>query len=162
MVKNKPEFLPIKNPFYITSCFTVLKSRLTCPPCCLISTRPRRRLSSVTHLPSLSVHACLNFMTMASVPPHSHHVRCQAEWKYSTSERETLASLWACEHWNFNLYGRQFTDHQALKTLLTTGHQRLCLHRWSDRLFQSHVHLVNSTSLPTVCLVRLSFPTYRK
>ena len=50
--------------------------------------------------------------------------------------------MWACEHWNFYVYGRRFTlvtDHQALKTLLTaggTGHRSLHLHRWADRLFQ--------------------------
>lgn len=65
-----------------------------------------------------------------------------AERKYSASEREALACLWACERWHFYLYGRRFTlitDHQALKTLLTTGgsgHRPLRLHRWSDRLFQ--------------------------
>jgi hypothetical protein len=49
-----------------------------------------------------------------------------AERKYSASEREALACLWACERWHFFLYGRRFTlitDHQALKTLLTTGDQ---------------------------------------
>ena len=65
-----------------------------------------------------------------------------AERKYSASEREGLACLWACERWHFYLYGRRFTlvtDHQALKTLLTaggSGHRPLRLHRWSDRLFQ--------------------------
>ena len=65
-----------------------------------------------------------------------------AERKYSASEREALACPWACEHWNFYSYGRQFTlvtGHQALKTLLTTGgsgHRPLRLHSWSDRLFQ--------------------------
>ena len=58
--------------------------------------------------------------------------------RYSASEREAPACLWACEHWHFFLYGRRFTlitDHQALKTLLTTGGS-LRLHRWSDRLQQ--------------------------
>ena len=70
-----------------------------------------------------------------------------AERKYSASEREALAHarasrIWACEKWNFYLYGRKFTlvtDHQALKTLLTaggTGHRPLRLHRWNDRLQQ--------------------------
>ena len=65
-----------------------------------------------------------------------------AESKYSASEREALACMWACERWHFYLYGRRFTlvtDHQALKTLLTaggSGHRPLRLHRWSDRLFQ--------------------------
>lgn len=53
------------------------------------------------------------------------------ERKYSTSEREALACVHACEHWHFYLYGRRFllrTDHQALKTLLSTsgtGHRPL-------------------------------------
>jgi len=65
-----------------------------------------------------------------------------AERKYSASEREALACIWACEKWNFYLYGRKFTlvtDHQALKTLLTAGgagHRPLRLHRWNDRLQQ--------------------------
>jgi hypothetical protein len=65
-----------------------------------------------------------------------------AERKYSASEREALACLWAAEHWHFYLYGRKFTlitDHMALKTLLTTGgsgHRPLRLHRWADRLYQ--------------------------
>ena len=65
-----------------------------------------------------------------------------AERRYSASEREALACMWACEHWHFYLYGRRFTlvtDHQALKTLLTTGgtgHRPLRLHRWADRLQQ--------------------------
>jgi hypothetical protein len=65
-----------------------------------------------------------------------------SERKYSASEREALAALWACEKWHFYVYGRPFflvTDHQALSTLLTTGgsgHKPLRLHRWSSRLFR--------------------------
>ena len=71
-----------------------------------------------------------------------------AERNYSTSEREALACLWACEHWHFYVYGRQFTlitDHQALKTLLSSGgsgHRPLRLHRWADRLFQYNFSVV--------------------
>ena len=65
-----------------------------------------------------------------------------AESKYSASEREALACMWACERWHFYLYGRRFTlvtDHQALKTLLTAGGlgpPPLRLNRLGDRLFQ--------------------------
>jgi hypothetical protein len=71
-----------------------------------------------------------------------------AERNYSASEREALACLWACEHWHFYVYGRQFTlitDHQALKTLLSSGgsgHRPLRLHRWADRLFQYNFSVV--------------------
>ena len=65
-----------------------------------------------------------------------------AERKYSASEREALAALWACEKWHFYLYGRPFTlvtDHQALTSLLSTGgsgHRPLRLHRWASRLYR--------------------------
>jgi hypothetical protein len=71
-----------------------------------------------------------------------------AERKYSASEREALACVWACERWHFFLYGRRFTlvtDHQALKTLLTAGgigHRPLRLHRWCDRLYQYNFEVV--------------------
>jgi hypothetical protein len=71
-----------------------------------------------------------------------------AERKYSATERESLACLWACERLHYFLYGRRFhlvTDHQALKTLLSsggTGHRPLRLHRWADRLFQYNFEVV--------------------
>nr|XP_039268356.1 uncharacterized protein K02A2.6-like [Styela clava] len=64
------------------------------------------------------------------------------ERKYSTCEREALASIYACEHWHIYLYGRKFilrTDHEALKSLLSTsgsGHRPLRIYRWTDRLLQ--------------------------
>jgi hypothetical protein len=64
------------------------------------------------------------------------------ERKYSASEREALAALWACEKWHFYLYGRSFTlvtDHQALTSLLSmggSGHRPLRLHRWASRLYR--------------------------
>lgn len=65
-----------------------------------------------------------------------------AERKYSATEREALACLWACERLDFYLYGRHFTlitDHAALTSLLAptgTGHKPLRLHRWYDRLWK--------------------------
>jgi transposase InsO family protein len=73
---------------------------------------------------------------------YASRVLSSAERKYSVSEREALACIWACERWHFYLYGRKFvlrTDHQALRTLLATGgsgHRPLRLHRWYDRLQQ--------------------------
>lgn len=93
---------------------------------------------------SSAVGACLSQKVDGMERPiaFGSRVLSPAERKYSASEREALACLWACEHWHFYLYGRRFTlvtDHQALKTLLTaggSGHRPLRLHRWSDRLFQ--------------------------
>ncbi|MFZ1075317.1 MAG: reverse transcriptase family protein [Minisyncoccia bacterium] len=64
------------------------------------------------------------------------------ERAYSTSEREALACIWACEHWHYYLYGRRFTlrtDHSALKALLSgdqKGRKPMRLLRWADRLQQ--------------------------
>lgn len=66
----------------------------------------------------------------------------EVERKYSASEREALACIFACEHWHIYLYGRKFvlrTDHEALKCLLLTsgsGHKPLRIYRWSDRLLE--------------------------
>ena len=86
-----------------------------------------------------------------------------AERKYSAAEREALAAVWACEKWNFYLYGRPFTlitDHQALRSLLSTGgsgHRPLRLHRWSTRLFRYSFKVVYKPGADNVvadCLSR--------
>ncbi len=64
------------------------------------------------------------------------------EQKYSTGERESLACVWAWEHWHAYIYGRKFTlrtDHQALSALMSpsgSGHKPLRMYRWTDRLQQ--------------------------
>jgi hypothetical protein len=89
------------------------------------------------------------------------------ERRYSASEREALAALWACERWHFYLYGRRFTlvsDHQALRTLLAaggTGHRPLRLHRWSSRLLRYSFDVVFKPGAENVvadCLSRAYVP----
>ena len=124
-------------------CFDELKRRLTCPP--VLDHFDTSASTVVTcDASSVALGACLSQRHQDGERPIAFASRTlsPAERKYSASERETLACLWACEHWNFYLYGRHFTlvtDHQALKTLLTTGgsgHRPLRLHCWSDRSFQ--------------------------
>ncbi|XP_055005269.1 uncharacterized protein K02A2.6-like [Boleophthalmus pectinirostris] len=63
-----------------------------------------------------------------------------AERRYSTTEKEALACVWAVERWRTYVWGRRFTlrtDHQALTTLLNTkGMNRagMRIARWSARL----------------------------
>jgi hypothetical protein len=93
---------------------------------------------------STALGACLSQCVNGAERPVAYASRAltSTERKYSASEREALACLWACERWHFYLYGRRFTlitDHQALETLLVTGgtgHRPLRLHRWADRLYQ--------------------------
>ena len=124
-------------------CFDELKRRLTCPP--VLAHFDTSASTVVTcDASSVALGACLSQLHQDGERPVAFASRTLSptERKYSASEREALACMWACEHWNFYLYGRHFTlvtDHQALKTLLTTGgsgHRPLRLHRWSDRLFQ--------------------------
>eukprot|EP00118_Oscarella_pearsei_P023702 m.286809 g.286809 ORF g.286809 m.286809 type:complete len:321 (+) comp40699_c0_seq27:1227-2189(+) len=64
----------------------------------------------------------------------------ERERRYSASEREAFACVFACKHWDIYLCGRPFTlrtDHQALLTLLNSpgsGHRPLRIHRWYARL----------------------------
>jgi len=56
---------------------------------------------------------------------------------YSTSERELLAIILACEHFKQLLYGAKFqvvTDHRPLKDLLTSNNLSPRLARWLSRL----------------------------
>lgn len=63
-----------------------------------------------------------------------------AERKYSTTEKEALACVWAVERWRTYVWGHRFTlrtDHQALTTLLNTkGMNRagMRIARWSAKL----------------------------
>ncbi len=56
---------------------------------------------------------------------------------YSTSERELSAIVLAVEHFKQFLYGKRFkiiTDHQPLRTLLTSDNMSARLARWLSRL----------------------------
>ena len=63
-----------------------------------------------------------------------------AQRRYSVSEREGLACVWACEKWHKYVWGQDFvlrTDHAALKSLLTAkgiGRAGMRMARWAVRL----------------------------
>ena len=61
----------------------------------------------------------------------------ETQQKYSTTERELLAIILACEHFRQMLYGVKFnvvTDHRPLKDLLTSTNLSPRLARWLSRL----------------------------
>jgi hypothetical protein len=61
----------------------------------------------------------------------------ETQQKYSTTERELLAIVLACEHFRQMLYGVQFhvvTDHQPLKSILTSSNLSPRISRWLTRL----------------------------
>ena len=63
-----------------------------------------------------------------------------AERKFSTTEKEALALVWACERWRPYLLGRRFvleTDHEPLRMIMSRkGFDRMSLRlaRWATRL----------------------------
>ena len=61
------------------------------------------------------------------------------ESRYSQTEREALAVLWACEHYHYYLYDRTFTvetDHKPLLSLLSSSSRNPTrrIQRWLLRL----------------------------
>jgi hypothetical protein len=57
--------------------------------------------------------------------------------RYSTTDREMLAKVLACEHFRQMLYGTRFevvTDHQPLNALLTSNTISPRLYRWKSRI----------------------------
>ncbi|XP_003737424.1 uncharacterized protein K02A2.6-like [Galendromus occidentalis] len=64
----------------------------------------------------------------------------ETQRRYSTSDKEALACVWAIEKWHVYLWGRRFTlktDHRALVSLFgTKGADRrsIRLARWAERL----------------------------
>ena len=61
-----------------------------------------------------------------------------AEQNYSITEKEMLGALWAMEHFEYFLYGREFklrTDHKALEAFNTKGSvDSARVQRWAERL----------------------------
>ena len=89
-----------------------------------------------------------------------------AQRRYSVTEREALACVWAVERWHKYLWGRTFvlrTDHQALRSLLTTrgtGRAGMRISRWASRLmvYSYSVEHVRGESNPADALSRLPAP----
>ena len=89
-----------------------------------------------------------------------------AQRRYSVTEREALACLWACEKWHKYLWGRDFilrTDHAALKSLLSAkgiGRAGMRMSRWAVRLmtYSFTVEHVKGQLNPSDGLSRLPGP----
>ena len=90
-----------------------------------------------------------------------------AQRRYSVTEREALACVWAVERWHKYVWGRTFfvlrTDHQALRSLVTTrgiGRAGMRISRWASRLmvYSFTVEHVRGTGNPADALSRLPAP----
>ena len=86
-----------------------------------------------------------------------------AQRRYSVTEREALAAVWAVEKWRKYLWGQEFclrVDHAALKTLLQStgvGRAGMRIARWAARLmdYSFTVEYVKGVDNPADGLSRL-------
>ena len=110
---------------------------------------------------------------LSQMHPEGERVVCfasstlnQAQRRYSVSEQEALACVWACEKWHKYLWGRAFilrTDHAALRTLITAdgiGRAGMRMSRWAARLmtYSFSVQHLKGTLNPADGLSRLPGP----
>ncbi|KAL7861715.1 hypothetical protein SRHO_G00131560 [Serrasalmus rhombeus] len=95
----------------------------------------------------------------------------ECERKYSATEKEALACVWATEKWRTYLWGRHFTlqtDHNPLTTLLSTkglGRAGMRIARWSARLLCFNYTIVYKPGTENVtadCLSRLPLPCMKE
>ena len=107
---------------------------------------------------------------LSQLHPEGERVVCfassslnSAQRKYSVTEREALAAVWAVEKWRKYLWGQEFclrVDHAALKTLLQStgvGRAGMRIARWAARLmdYSFTVEHVRGASNPADGLSRL-------
>ena len=110
---------------------------------------------------------------LSQMHPEGERVVCFAsstlsptQRRYSVSEREALACVWACEKWHKYLWGRDFvlrTDHAALRTLIKAegiGRAGMRMSRWASRLmtYSFSVQHLKGTLNPADGLSRLPGP----
>ena len=84
-----------------------------------------------------------------------------SEKKFSTTEKESLALIWACEKWRPYLIGKKFileTDHEPLRMIFSTkGFDRMSLRlaRWAVRLmafnFEIRYKRGSENTIPDFC-----------
>ena len=126
-----------------TAAFNSLRDKIASPPV-LAHFNPDATTFVTSDASADAIGAVLSQFNGGTERPVAYASRAltPTERNYSATEREALASIWACERWHFYLYGRSFTirtDHQALTTLLSAkgvGRRPMRLMRWADRLLQ--------------------------
>ena len=120
------KLLPNDTPFESSNrqqhAFDTLKSKIISPPV-LAHFDHNVETFVTTDASGIAVGAVLSQLIDGEERPvaFASHALSSTERKYSTGERQALACVYACEHWQTYLYGRRFTlrtDHQTLTTLL--------------------------------------------
>ena len=76
---------------------------------------------------------------------YASHALSTAERNYSITELETLAMVWAVTHFRYYLYGHNvtiFTDHSAVKSVLSTPQTNGKHARWWSKVYGSGIRKV--------------------
>ncbi|MCP3666896.1 MAG: DDE-type integrase/transposase/recombinase [Gammaproteobacteria bacterium] len=143
--------------------FDVLKSRITSPEV-LVPFNPNLPTFLTTDASDVGLGAVLS-QTMEGMDrpiAFASKTLSSAERNYSTPERETLACVWAAEHFDKFLFGRHFTlrtDQSSLQTLLTRFSDTRSSHRisrWFDRMRHYSYDVIHIKGKNNVCADMLS------
>ncbi|CAH8602562.1 unnamed protein product [Dicrocoelium dendriticum] len=115
--------------------FDHLKAGIAEAPTCLRLPNPGERFTVAVDASNVAIGAVLS--QPAGVVEYASRVLTGAEQKYSTTEKECLAIVWALEKWRNYLLANEFrvvTDHKPLSWLMTAKDPRGRLARWAYRL----------------------------
>jgi transposase InsO family protein len=126
--------------------FNDLKKSIACSPKCLTIPNPNEKFTVSVDASDIGIGAVLS--QPSGVIEYASRVLTTAERKYSTTEKECLAIVWALEKWRTYLLATEFivkTDHKPLTWLMTTRDPRGRLARWALRLQEfnfttQHIH----------------------
>ncbi|CAH8574210.1 unnamed protein product [Dicrocoelium dendriticum] len=115
--------------------FNHIKTCMAESPKCLRLPNPSEKFTVAVDASDVAIGAVLS--QPSGVVEYASRVLTSAEQKYSTTEKECLAMVWALEKWRTYLLANEFhvlTDHKPLSWLMTTKDPRGRLARWAYRL----------------------------
>ena len=100
---------------------------------------PKKRTAVTTDASPVGISAILE--QEGKVISYASRSLTEVEGRYSQTEREALAIVWACEYFNVYLYGAEFnliTDHKPLEIILNNPKSKhpARIAKWSIRLAQ--------------------------
>lgn len=106
---------------------------------------PKKRTSVITDASPVGISAILE--QEGKVICYASRSLTDVEKRYSQTEREGLAIVWACEYFNVYLYGAEFdliTDHKPLEIILNNPKSKppARIARWSIRLAQYKYNVI--------------------
>ena len=115
--------------------FEELKKAATTETRCLTIPKPNEKFTVAVDASDIGIGAVLS--QPSGVIEYASRLLTNAERKYSTTEKECLAIVWALDKWRTYLIADTFhiqTDHKPLTWLMTTRDPRGRLARWAYRL----------------------------